>query len=365
MASGWTDYWQKSTYTMKHNDLTDIGESDHHVRYSDDEALSVFQANLEAAPTNIATKAPTSSWAYTHENDVDAHHAKYTDGEALSVFQANLEAAPTNIATKAPTSSWAYDHENDASAHHAKYTDGEALSVFQANLEANPTNGETGKAANSNWSYDHAANASAHHAKYTDGEALSVFQANLEANPTNGETGKAANSNWSYDHAANASAHHTKYTNAEAVSAVSTADNYIKNTGDSATGDYNFCGSLLVLDDTDNQVRMVGDPELPILNAAGTGYFQKGLLVANTLSGTSVTQNEVFDDFDTYVNKQLGTYHCHGCIYASGAIIIVNRVTKTSSDTIRFWGFDLVGSASHYDCVNGSSTTIDVMSVVM
>jgi hypothetical protein len=409
MASGWTDYWQKSTYTMKHNDLTEIGESDHHVKYTDDEALDVFKANLEPVPTYTPFKAAASSWSYVHKNTASAHHAKYTDGEALSVFQANLETSPTDIATKAPTSSWAYAHENDVDAHHAKYTDAEALSVFQANLETNPTNGETGKAPNSDWAYDHTANASAHHAKYTDGEALSVFQANLEeyptatptkapastwayshendvdahhakytdgealsvfqanleANPTNGETGKAANSNWSYDHAANASAHHAKYTDSEAVAAVATADTYIKNTGDNASGDYSFCSDLLVLDDTDNQVRMYGDPSLPILNAVGTGYFQKGIMVSNVTAGTSVTQNTIYDDLITYMDKDLGQYHCNGVVMVSSDVIIVNRAEKINSTTIRLYGIDITGSVTYYDCVNGSSDTVTAISIVL
>jgi len=410
MASGWTDYWQKSTYTMKHNDLTDIGESDHHVRYSDDEALSVFQTNLEENPTDIATKAPTSSWAYDHENDASAHHAKYTDGEALSVFQTNLEENPTDIATKAPTSSWAYDHENNASAHHAKYTDGEALSVFQANLEANPTNGETGKAANSNWSYDHAANASAHHAKYTDGEALSVFQANLEANPTNGETGKSANSNWSYDHAANASAHHTKYTDAEsrivftqnleetptdtvlkapasswaydhendvdahhakytdaeAVSAVSTADDYIKNTGDAASGDYNFNTGLLVIDSQAEKITITGSPGIFSFSCTGTGKFQGGTMIAAIIEGGDVTQDTIYDGIAAVIGSSYSVYHCNGALYHTSAYFIwLNHIERISSTVIRLHGMNDSAVNVYYDCEDGSSTTVIRITLVM
>jgi hypothetical protein len=403
MSSGWTDYWQKSTYTMKHNDLTDIGESDHHVKYTDaealnvfkanlepvptytptkaaasswsythknnasahhtkytdGEALSVFQDNLETSPTDIATKAPTSSWAYAHENDVDAHHAKYTDAEALSVFQANLEEYPTATPSKAPASTWAYSHENDVDAHHAKYTDGEALSVFQANLEANPTNGETGKAANSNWSYDHAANASAHHAKYTDGEALSVFQANLEANPTNGETGKAANSNWSYDHAANASAHHAKYTNAEAVAAVTAADTYIKNTGDTASGDYNFCSSLFVMVDASESITMGGSPGDNTLECGGTAEFHGGILAATIIEGTTVTQNTIYDGVNAVIGDNYGIFRCNGALYnPSGYIHFLCYVERISSSAIRLHGIADTGVIVTYDCADGSATTV-------
>lgn len=49
----------------------------------EDEFQSYFDDYLENIPSDgVYNKAPTSNWAYDHENDVDAHHAKYTDAEA-------------------------------------------------------------------------------------------------------------------------------------------------------------------------------------------------------------------------------------------------------------------------------------------
>ena len=44
------------------------------------------------------------------------------------------------------------------------------------------------------------------------------------------------------------------YTDADAVAAVATADDYLKNDGDTATGDYNFDSNTLFIDSTNNRV---------------------------------------------------------------------------------------------------------------
>ena len=71
-------------------------------------------------------------------------------------FQAELanylEAAPTEVINKAPTSNWAYDHEHLSTAHHTKYTDLEAqaacnldgdLYLTIAGIDFNPYNPDT------------------------------------------------------------------------------------------------------------------------------------------------------------------------------------------------------------------------------
>jgi len=56
------------------------------------------------------------------------------------------------------------------------------------------------------------------------------------------------------NHEANPSAHHAKYTDAEAVTAVATADVYLLNSGDTATGNYNFDSGTLFVDATNHKV---------------------------------------------------------------------------------------------------------------
>lgn len=66
-------------------------------------------------------------------------------------------------------------------------------------------------------------------------------------------------------HTAIADAHHAKYTDAEAVSAVATADDYLKNDGDTATGDYNFDSNTLVIDSTNDRVGIgTASPATPL-----------------------------------------------------------------------------------------------------
>ena len=55
-------------------------------------------------------------------------------------------------------------------------------------------------------------------------------------------------------HEADSSAHHARYTDVEAVIAVAIADDYLKNDGDTATGDYAFDTSTLFIDSVNNRV---------------------------------------------------------------------------------------------------------------
>jgi hypothetical protein len=66
----------------------------------------------------------------------------------------------------------------------------------------------------------HTAIAAAHHTKYTDAEAIAAADVDAKIQT----------------HKNIAAAHHTKYTDAEAVTAVATGDDYVKNDGDTITG---------------------------------------------------------------------------------------------------------------------------------
>jgi hypothetical protein len=48
--------------------------------------------------------------------------------------------------------------------------------------------------------------------------------------------------------------HHSRYTDSEAVSAVAAADDYVKNTGDTMSGNLNMNGNNLQLNGTDTYI---------------------------------------------------------------------------------------------------------------
>jgi len=63
-------------------------QTDHYVKVIHDESFQAALAlYLESTPSNgVVNKAPTSDWAYDHENDASAHHTKYTDLDAVDSF---------------------------------------------------------------------------------------------------------------------------------------------------------------------------------------------------------------------------------------------------------------------------------------
>ena len=170
---------------------------------------------LEDTPTDDELeKAPTSNWAYDHENDADAHHVKYTDVESRAaigdIFGSDGKADadidldgkyllnPSRVRMTWPTclgrqffinfdcasyglKMYSYDLTSGARDTTIRVYDGAAYKylihegTFQTNLalflENAPTEDEDEKAPSSEWAYDHKADADAHHAKYTDAEA--------------------------------------------------------------------------------------------------------------------------------------------------------------------------------------------------
>lgn len=176
--------------------------------------IADVSAIFENPPTeDLATKAPTSEWAYDHWKDAAAHHVKYTDADArdsmLDMWDSNgwatrnLRMQFNNIEdlegfvmknTLADTWKTVFTQQTGNANIYTYGMDGVTpkkvdwniyngsayslvvlASSFQTNLalflEETPTNGVVNKGPTSNWAFDHDADASAHHAKYTDAEA--------------------------------------------------------------------------------------------------------------------------------------------------------------------------------------------------
>jgi hypothetical protein len=77
---------------LQHGDLEGVGTSDHHVRYSNAEAVAAIKADVDWHATNWDTAFGWGNHAglyellgaiATHAAIVDAHHARYTDAEAV------------------------------------------------------------------------------------------------------------------------------------------------------------------------------------------------------------------------------------------------------------------------------------------
>ena len=94
------------------------------------------------------------------------------------------------------------------------------------------------------------------------------------------------------NHEANPSAHHAKYTDAEAVTAVATADVYLLNSGDTATGNYNFDSGTLFVDATNHRVGIGTDSPGTKLDLLGTIAAPVNVRITNS-GGSWVIDNEV------------------------------------------------------------------------
>ena len=182
---------------------------------ADGELLIDPLAIFEDVPSDgEMAKAPTSNWAYVHENDTEAHHDIYTDGDArgainnvlnsngrlimdlfcqyynlrdIAFFQLKKSATdgrPIYFDTfDGDPSLYVYAYQGGVGAvdtqlkihYNNDYRVAIHTEIFQAAmalyLEEAPTDGEVEKAPTSNWAHDHEADESIHFAKYTDLEA--------------------------------------------------------------------------------------------------------------------------------------------------------------------------------------------------
>jgi len=278
-----------------------VGGTNITVTYSDvDGTLTISNdIDIDQTPADGNTNNPISSdYMYDHVNASDAHHSRYTDAEARAATDGQIDADTVDGAQladiQAEIDGDISTHASIADVHHAKYTDGEAIAAINGDTDHGstaqhdyrtdeeirdtiasfvvggtnvtithddenntltfesvdtntwrdvddvPVDGATNVSVSSNWAYDHENDVNAHHAKYTDAEARAATDGQIDADTVDGahlvDIQNEINGDIS-THAGDADAHHTRYTDAEAISAVAAADDYVKNTGDTVTGD--------------------------------------------------------------------------------------------------------------------------------
>jgi len=179
-----------------------------------DDSLISIVPSLEGSPTeDLATKAPTSEWAFDHDAATTGVHgagaetllntgdvgtmAAETATDYLAI--ANLENPPTeDEATKAPTSEWAFDHAAATATHGAADIADVSDIAVDANLSV------AAQAVVTAGACDVDANLSAT-AQGIITNAL--VHTDVDDTPVDGETDVPVSSNWAYDHAALTEAH--------------------------------------------------------------------------------------------------------------------------------------------------------------
>lgn len=177
----------------------------------------------------------------------------------------------------------------------------------------------------------------------------------FEDNPTENEHGKAPTSDWGYEHENDASAHHAKYTDAEAVSAVSTADDYLKNDGDSGTGDYDFDSGTLHVDSTNNRVGVNDSTPSFDLDVTGQVHASRGQAVSGSYLADTTTWDEIFHVLEDVIPNNGDTVLLHGGVNYSAVTIIFVKAERIDSDTIRIWRLRSDGDSDYFDYSDGGS----------
>ncbi|KKL87824.1 hypothetical protein LCGC14_1930880 [marine sediment metagenome] len=185
---------------------------------ADGELLIDPSAIFEDAPTNNELeKAPTSNWAYDHENDTEAHHDIYTDAMSRAAIGNQFDSVGKMIQhldcynKKLNSVHTLVLKRSDADTHSVTIT--KIVNAPQFFIQAEEIGVGLVPVRFRLYQVDH----------YSDVIHEDIFQAEmalyLEEAPTDGEVEKAPTSNWAHDHAGNAAIHDVKYTNLEAQTA--------------------------------------------------------------------------------------------------------------------------------------------------
>lgn len=228
-----------------HGDLSGIGASDHHTRYTDSEAVAAINADADHGSTAqhdyFSGSHGGTQLNDTHDlNNISDGWYQWTSnvpanapGQYMIMLQKDDGSQSIQIAIGNSGSGKVYVRRRDsgtfypwtefsvvghghshgdltgigASDHHARYTDEEARDAIAAALVGG---------GDVSISVDDGANTITITCNNTDTNTWRP----IDDTPVNGVTDESISSNWAYNHTNNASAHHTRYTDAEARSAV-------------------------------------------------------------------------------------------------------------------------------------------------
>ena len=170
-------------------------------------------------------------------------------------------------------------------------------------------------------------------------------------------------------HTAITDAHHAKYTDAEAVSAVATDDAYLKNTGDTGTGDYTLDGSVTINEagaSKDFRVETLNNPNMIFVD----GSEDKLHLNSDNTSLTGIANFNLYGNGPklAMIDDTNGIHYGFG---SAGGIFQVTQVTNNGSTTTgagQFFAMDtskviINRSKANIDFTVNGDTTADLFYV--
>src|SRR6056297_990932 len=124
-------------FSGSHNDLTNIGSSDHHTRYSDSEAITAINTDSDHGSTASHNYFSGSHNDLSNIGSSD-HHTRYSDSEAITAI--NNDSDPGSTASHNYFSGSHNDLTNVGSSdHHTRYSDSEAITAINNDSDPGST----------------------------------------------------------------------------------------------------------------------------------------------------------------------------------------------------------------------------------
>jgi len=168
-----------------HDNLADIGSSDHHTRYSDSEASSAAPVHSVNGETgNISINGFSGS--HTDLTDIGSsdHHTKTTSSSDLTDVSADSVSNAHHTKTTSSSELTDVSADSVSNAHHTKTTSSSELTDVSADSVSNAHHTKTTSSSElTDVSADSVSNA--HHTRYSDSEASNA----APVQSVNGETG--------------------------------------------------------------------------------------------------------------------------------------------------------------------------------
>lgn len=241
--------------TGSHDDLNDVASSDHHSRYEDSEAVSAIEnegaltlsGDLDLSSNQIINVSNLGVGVESPSVSLDVSGGGYISNNLTVGGDLTVEGDSTELSTETVTAEDNMIVLNDGESGDG-VTAGEAgieidrgtLDNYQFVFEENDDNFQVGQVDDLQPVATRESSPESEGIPYWDGSNYR-FKTNsgLVYNESNDDievSGTVDGVDIS-SHAEDNSAHHSRYTDSEAVDAVSDADDYVKNTGDTMTGD--------------------------------------------------------------------------------------------------------------------------------